>query len=51
MAAAAEPDLDGPLQHGRGVQGQYVYAIVMVQPTAQVVARGMKQPSDFTRCF
>jgi len=47
--AAADPDLEGPPQRGRGVQGQYVYAIVMVQPTAQVVARGMKQPSDFTR--
>ena len=47
--AAALPVLEGPQQRGRGVQGQYVYAIVMVQPTAQVVARGMKQPSDFTR--
>lgn len=49
MAAAVAPPPGGPPQHGRGVQGQYVYAIVMVQPTAAVVAGGAKQPSDFTR--
>ena len=38
----------GPLQHGRGVQGQYVYAIIFPQPTVEVLAtHDLKQPSDF----
>ena len=38
----------GPFQHGRGVHGQYVYAIIFPQPTAEVLAnQGVKQPSDF----
>jgi hypothetical protein len=48
-AAESDPQLQGPAQRGNGVHGQYVYAIVMVQPTAVVIARGVKQPSDFDR--
>ena len=39
MAAVADPQVSGPSQQGRGVHGQYVYAIVMVQPTPEVIAR------------
>ena len=39
----------GPPQKGRGVQGQYMYAIAMSQPTPEVLQRGVKQPSDFDR--
>lgn len=46
----APPEPDGPPQHGRGVQGQYVYAVVMPQPTAEHIAETqVKQPSDFDR--
>ena len=42
--------LEGPPQFGRGVKGQYVYWIVMAQPTQEVVQRaGVKQPADFSR--
>ena len=46
---APDPQFVGPPQKGRGVHGQYVYAIVMVQPTPEVLQRGVKQPSDFDR--
>ena len=37
-----------PLQHGRGVQGQYVYAIIFPQPTAEVLAtHDLKRSSEF----
>ena len=50
MAAAPQLQLNGPAQRGRGVHGQYVYAIIMVQPTAEVIAQqGVKQPIDFDR--
>lgn len=49
MAVAQELPLRGPLQRGSGVQGQYVYALIMVQPTEEVLARGVKKPSDFDR--
>ncbi len=40
----------GPGQQGRGHNGQYVYWIVMVQPTAAVIAsHGLKKPEVFTR--
>ena len=43
-------DLVGPLQRGRGVNGQYVYWIVMAMPTPETVqARGVKTPRDFDR--
>ena len=44
------PDLQssGPPQRGRGVPGQYVYAIIMPQPTREVLERtGVRQPRDF----
>ena len=50
--AAAPPELlsSGPPQGGQGVQGQYVYAVIMPQPTQEVLQRtGVKQPSDFDR--
>ena len=51
MAAAAPAlPLNGPPQRGDGVQGQYVYALIMPRPTAEVVARtGVKLPTDFDR--
>ena len=49
MAAVTDLPLSGPGARGRGVHGQYVYAMIMPQPTPEVVARGMKQPSDFDR--
>ena len=40
----------GPNQVGRGKQGQYVYWIVMVQPTPEVIqSHKLKRPEDFTR--
>ena len=40
----------GPLQKGRGVQGQYVYWITMSHPLDETVARlGLKVPGDFSR--
>ena len=40
----------GPNQAGRGVHGQYVYWIVMVQPTPEVIqSHNLKRPEDFTR--
>ena len=50
----AEPPNDpvpsGPHQHGRGVQGQYVYWITQSHPTADVVERlGLRAPAEFSR--
>ena len=42
MAAAAAPQFERPPQNGRGAQGQALHVIVMVQPAAAVMARGMK---------
>jgi len=40
----------GPGQTGRGCNGQYVYWITMVQPTAEVVDRwGLRRPEEFSR--
>ena len=40
----------GPAQQGSGIKGQYVYWIVMVQPTPEVRAsHGLKRPEDFSR--
>ena len=47
---AALPDLpfNGPPQHGRGVQGQYVYWLTFAHPTQESVERfGLKTPTDF----
>ena len=53
MAQEAQPialPLDGPRQHGRETQGQYVYWICMPHPLDETVERhGIKKPSDFTR--
>lgn len=50
MAEALALPLSGPPQTGRGVHGQYVYALIMPQPTEEVRLRtGVKQPSDFDR--
>ena len=51
MAAAAPAlPLNGPPQRGNGVQGQYVYALIMPRPTAEVLARtAVKLPTDFDR--
>lgn len=51
-AALAAPvlPLSGPPQRGAGVHGQYVYALIMSQPTPEVLTQsGVKQPSDFDR--
>ena len=40
----------GPVQIGRGCNGQYVYWIVMVQPTPEVLQRlGLKKPEEYSR--
>jgi len=40
----------GPVQAGRGVQGQYVYWITMSQPKPETIEQlGVKVPADFTR--
>ena len=45
-----DPVPSGPHQHGRGVQGQYVYWITQSHPTADVVERlGLKTPAAFSR--
>jgi len=50
MAAAPALPLSGPPQRGDSVQGQYVYALIFPQPTADIIAQtGVKQPSDFDR--
>ena len=50
MAVAPQLQLSGPAQRGRGVHGQNVYAAIMVQPAAKVIAQqGAKQPIDFDR--
>ena len=50
MAAAPALPLSGPPQRGDSVQGQYVYALIMPQPTPEIIAQtGVKQPSDFDR--
>jgi hypothetical protein len=50
MAEAPALPLRGPPQRGDGVKGQYVYALIMPQPTPEVLERtGVKQPSDFDR--
>ena len=47
---AAQVNATGPLQHGRGVRGHYVYLIVMLMPRAETVAtHRVKTPSDFSR--
>ena len=49
---AALPDLpfNGPPQHGRGVQGQYVYWLTFAHPTQESVERfGLKLQADFSR--
>ena len=39
-----------PSQRGTGINGQYVYWIVMVQPTPEVLqAHGLKKPEKFSR--
>ena len=48
-AGAPQLPLDGPPQRGGGVQGQYVYAVIMSQPTPEVLQGGVKQLSDFDR--
>jgi hypothetical protein len=49
MAAASAPQLEGPPQRGRGVQGQYVYAIVMAHPSPATIGQGFRAPSDLDR--
>ena len=52
MAAALPilPDPTGPDQRGRGVRGQYVYWITMVQPEVSTIeAYSLKVPADFSR--
>ncbi len=50
MAADTEGKPTGPLQRGRGVQGQYVYWITQAHPKPETVQRlGLKTPGDFTR--
>ena len=53
MAEVAEvPNLplNGPAQHGRGVQGQYVYWLTFSHPKPETVERfGVKTPAEFTR--
>ena len=50
MAAALALPLSGPPQRGDSAQGQYVYALIMPQPTPEIIAQtGVKQPSDFDR--
>ena len=40
----------GPVQHGRGVKGQFVYRITQSVPTLEVVERlGLRLPAEFTR--
>ena len=40
----------GPNQVGRGKQGQYVYWIVMVQPTPEgIKSHKLRRPENFTR--
>ena len=42
--------LEGPPQAGQGNNGQYVYWIVMTNPTDEhVAAHGVRRPSDFDR--
>ncbi len=51
MAAPAAPNLElrGPSQAGRGVQGQYVYWIVMPHLTPETLAlTQVKTPAEFT---
>ena len=44
------PQSTGPPQHGRGVQGHYVYWATMPHITDEaIVAQGFKQPAQFTR--
>ena len=48
MAEAPVLPLSGPPQRGQQVKGQYVYALIMPQPTPEVLERtGVKQPRDF----
>ena len=49
MAAALTLQSSGPSQRGAGAQGQYVYALIMPQPSRECVAQGIKQPSDLDR--
>jgi len=48
---AADPlSLEGPVQRGQGVAGQYVYWICMPHPLLETVAEhGIKTPEDFDR--
>lgn len=50
-AAAEEPGTPtGPTQKGRGVHGQYVYALVFSHPKQETVARlNLKTPADFSK--
>ena len=51
-AAATPPEgtTTGPLQKGRGVQGQYVYWITMARPKPETVAKlGICVPTNFDR--
>ena len=44
------PQSTGPLQHGRGVQGQYVYWAAMPHITDEAaVAQSLKQPAQSIR--
>ena len=48
--ATADGEPTGPRKFGRGVHGQYVYWICMVQPTPDSIEKlSLKVPSDFTR--
>lgn len=50
MQAPANLLSDGPVQQGRGCNGQYVYWIVMSHPRPETVQRlGLKTPADFDR--
>jgi len=46
MAAAAGQQPSGPLQQGRGVQGQYVYWVNQAHPS-DVNPHGLKGLADF----
>ena len=50
VLSSGEGGPSGPQRTGRGYNGQYVYWVVMVQPTAAIIAsHGLKRPEDFTR--
>ena len=50
MSGVADDVPTGPQQQGRGKTGQYVYWIVMAQPTPEAIQRlGLRTPSEFTR--